>query len=214
MQKYQRWFVTVIFALALLQPFTHASAASMYHVSVDTSSLASSTGFLDLQFNPGDTTAPSATALLNGFGGDSTLNSGAVVDGNVLGALPGSLNFSNGTAFNAVLQPVTFGNLFDFTINFSGAYETALSGSGTRFSLALLDTFYNPLASVDPAGTILQFEVMPGGNVSATTFDASFGAPSIVTLSAVPVPAALPLLAAALSLFGFTRRRPSCDECV
>ena len=105
MQQFKHWLVSAAFALVLLQPFATTSAASVYHVSVDTSSLFGSTGFIDLQFN-------------------------------------------------AVLQPVTFGNAFDFTINFSGAYETMLSGPGTRFSLALLDTANNPLATVDPAGTM------------------------------------------------------------
>jgi hypothetical protein len=208
MQQVKQWFVVAVFAFVTLQPFATASAATVYQVSVDTSSLYGTTGYLDLQFNPGDVTSPSATATLRGFSGDVTLDSGAVVDGSASGALPGTLSFGNDTPFNAALQPVTFSNVFGFTISFSGAYETAVSGSGTRFSLALLDPAYDPLATVDPVGTILQFELMPGGAVAATTFNAdAFGAESIVTLTAVPVPAALPLLASAFALFGFARRR-------
>lgn len=216
MQSIKQLWTGLLLALVLLQPSTPVSAATAYHVSVDTASLVGTAGFLDLQFNPGDVTAPAAMALLNGMAGDLTLNAGAVVDGSVTGALPGPLSFANDTAFNAVLQPVTFGNVFDFTINFSGAYEGALSGSGTRFSLALLDTFYNPLATVDPAGTILQFDLMPGGDVSATTFDVMLGTPSIVSLTAVPLPAALPLLFSALGVVGFMRRSaaqtPACSS--
>lgn len=208
MQQFKQWLVSAAFALVLFQPFAATSAASVYHISVDTSSLFGSTGFIDLQFNPGTVAAPAALATLTGFSGDATLNSGVVVDGSASGALPGALNFVNDMPFNAVLQPVTFGNAFDFRINFSGAYETVLSGPGTRFSLALLDTANNSLASVDPAGTILQFELMPGGNISPANFAAdTFGTASVVTLTAVPVPAALPLLMSALALLGFTGRR-------
>jgi hypothetical protein len=208
MQQIKQRIALAVFAVFLLQPFANASAATIYHVSVDTSSLFGTAGYFDLQFNPGDVTSPSATATLSGFSGDVTLESGAVVDGGVSGALPGTIEFDNAAPFNAVLQPVTLRDAFDFTIRFSGAYETTASGSGTRFSLVLLDSSYEPLATVDPVGTILQFELMPGGGVAATTFDAdAFGAESIVTLTAVPVPAALPLLASALVGFGFARRR-------
>lgn len=206
-QLSQLLFGTVL-ALVFLQPLATATAATVYNVSVDTTSLFGTTGYLDLQFNPGGVSAPAATATLNGFFGDITLGGLATNDGSMSGVLPGSLVFNNDTAFNAVLQPSAFGNVFGFTISFSGAYETALSGSGTRFSLAVLDDNFDPLATVDPVGTILQFELAPGGAVTATTFNADvFGAESIVTLTAVPVPAALPLLASAFALFGFARRR-------
>lgn len=208
MRQLTPWLFRTVSVLMLLLTYTSAQAAATYHVSVDSSSLFGNSGFLDLQFNPGDISAPAAAAILSGFSGDATLEPGVMVDGNAAGTLPTPLYFVNDTAFNAVLQPVTFGNAFDFTISFSGAYETTLTGSGTRFSLALLDPGYNPLATVDPVGTILQFELMPGGGIDATTFDAdAVGTPSIVTLTAVPVPAALPLLISGLALLGFMRRR-------
>lgn len=208
MQLFKQWLATAVLALVLLQPYATANAASAYHVSVDTSSLFGGTGFIDMQFNPGDVAAAAAVATVTGFSGDAILSSTVEMDGNTSGALPGSLTFINDTPFNAVLQSVLFGNTFDFTINFSGAYETAQAGSGTRFSLALLDAGYDTLASVDLAGTILQFELMPGGTLGATTFaaDAS-GAPSVVTVAPIPLPAALPLLVSALAVFGFASRR-------
>lgn len=75
-----------------------------------------------------------------------------------------------------------------------------MAGFATRFPLALLDLDYNPLATVDDIGTILRFELMPGGvNV--------LGTPFIITLIAVALPAALPLLTSALALLAAVRRR-------
>lgn len=209
--RHLRLLFGAMISLLMLQPFVPAQAASTYHVSVDSSSLFGNSGFLDLQFNPGDVSAPAATALLSDFAGDATLAPGATVDGSVSGTLPAPLLFGNGAPFDAVLQPVTFGNGFAFTISFDGAYQTTPTGSGTRFSLALLDPNYSPLATVDPAGTVLQFELVPGGEVDPVTFDAdTHGARSIVALNAVPVPAALPLLASGLAVLGLIRRRSKC----
>lgn len=211
MRKRKQWWSGSLLALVLLQPSLPVAAASLYHVSVDTSSLSGSTGLIDMQFNPGDITSPPAFGDVLNFASLEILTGPIEYDGFSAPALtpPGRLaEFYNGTPFNAALLPVTFNSSFHFDIAFYGDYETAIDGAGTRFSLSLLDGDENPLATVDPVGTILQFELVPGGAVNATTFDADFsGAPSVVTLSAVPVPAALPLLVSALGLVGFMRRR-------
>lgn len=210
MGQLKRLRASAFVAFMVWQPFSDVFAAMSYSVHVDTTMLSGMSGYIDLQFNPGDVTAPTALADLANFSGNLTFNDAPIVEGDVTGAWPGALLFGNGAALNAELQPVTWGSGFNFDVIFSGDYETALGGSATRFSLGLLDSNLDPLATVDPVGTILQFELMPGGAVIATTFDAdSAGTSSIVTLSAVPVPAALPLLASALALLSLLRRRQS-----
>lgn len=213
MRNLKQWWSGSLLALVLLQPSLPVSAASLHHVNVDTSSLFGSTGLIDMQFNPGDLTSPLAYGNVSNFSSYDILTGPIEYDGIAVPALtpPGLLaQFGNGTPLNVALLPVMFSSSFSFDIAFYGDYETAINGSGTRFSLSLLDNDENPLTTVDPVGTILAFEIMPGGAVSATTFDAdSFGSPSVVTLSAVPVPAALPLLLSALGFLGLVRRRVS-----
>jgi len=186
-------------------------AAMIYHVNVDTTALTATTGYLDLQFNPGGGGATGAQVALSGWVSDAGLSAGAAYDGSVTGALPGSLTFLNGQALNALLQPLTYGSYIQFDLVFSGAYENQSAGVGTRFSLALLDSTYDSLLTTDTNGTVLQFELGDNGETVPMTFasDVSGGTP-VSTVSAVPLPAALPLFLLGLMTLGasrVTRRR-------
>jgi MYXO-CTERM domain-containing protein len=179
-----------------------AALVTIYDVSIDTTSIAAQSGFLDLQFNPGTATALAATATVSGFLAGGTLGS-PTVDGSVTGALPGTLVFGNGTPFNAVLQPLTpFGTAFSFRVSFDGAFASASTGVGTTFSLGVLgpDPDYPPLLGANPDGRSLLFELGPG-NITYTTFDASIG------VTPVPEPAAWMLVVGGLALLALIARR-------
>lgn len=203
--------IMVLLLVGLASP-VYASLLN-YEVTIDTSALLGSVGYVDLQFNPGTITAPAAQAALTLFSSDATLQSGVQVDGDVAGVLPGIVLFSNTTPFNAVLQPMTFGNTASFHLNFSGAFTTMLSGANTLFSASLLDGDFNSLLTVDPIGTLLQFDLAPGGGITTTTFNAAIGTPSVVgvvAVAAVPVPAAVVLFGTGLAgLVGWQRKRLS-----
>ena len=77
--------------------------------------------------------------------------------------------------------------------------------------MALLDNAYDSLLTTDSSGTVLQFELSDNGVTVPMTFasDVSGGTP-VSTVSAVPLPAALPLLLLGLMTLGasrVTRRR-------
>jgi hypothetical protein len=182
-----------------------------YQITVDTSTLTGTTGYVDLQFNPGTLTAPGAQAALSGFGGPTLLSgdpqTGAT--GNVTGALPGPLLFSNTTVYNDFFQAVTFGTTTTFNVNFSGAFTTASSGSNTTFSVSLYDASgTNPIFTTDPSafgGSFLRMDLAPGGGV--TTFNTAIN-PSAVSVAAVPIPAAVVLFGSGLvGLVGWQRNR-------
>ena len=185
-----------------------AAAATVFHVNVDTSSLAGTTGYLDIQFNPGQALAPAASADLSGFSGDAVLLSGATLDGGASGNLPGTLHFNNTTPFNALLQPVNFGNAFSFDAAFSGNFLTSGGNIGTTFSLALLDASNATLKSIDIDGRLLRFELAPGGQVTPSTYASdNMGGQPLATVAAVPLPGTLMLLLSGMSMLGYTFRR-------
>lgn len=195
----------------LLTATAPAFALLSYHIQIDTSTLLGTTGFLDFQFNPGSAPAPAATAVVFNVSGATFADPASdppIVDGDVSGALPtpGTLTFGNSTSFNAYLAPVTFGALFQFTLNLDG--ETGNNGPNTAFSLAALDGNFNPQLPADPGGyALLTLDRDPAsGRVAYLNPN-----PSVVTITTVPEPSALALLVAGMGLLTLTTlagRRP------
>jgi hypothetical protein len=152
-------------ALLLLLSSSPALAALTYHLTLDSSSLAGQQGFLDVQLIPGESPgAPSAIATLSDFmisGG--ALGAPVSIDGDVTGNLPGEVTLGNGTALNAILQPLSpVGNSISLQISFAGDFLTTPSSIGTSFSLALLDAQLNPLLSGDANGRLVVFDLADG----------------------------------------------------
>ena len=174
-------------------------------VSVDTSLLQGSTGFLDLQFNPADVGTPGALASISGFAGSLGLVGAPMPDGAVTGALPGTVQLANATAFNSYFQAVQFGALFRFVVDFTGDFLTQPSALGTSFSLALLNDALAPLLTNDVSGSLLRFELQ-AGQVTFQAFQANGRVAATVTPVPLPGTAVL-FVAGALLLFGQALRR-------
>lgn len=171
-----------------------ALADSTVRVELNTATLGGS-GWLDLQFNPADGSTPPAWAeltQLSGFAGGA----GVVLDGDAA-STPSGYRIGNGTAFNAVLQGVTYGGILSFNVTFSGD-TSALSGS--RFSIAALDGNYLPLGAASGEGLLAQVEWQ--GQATITTFD-----PQIASVTAVPEPSSFLMLGAGLLLLTSALRR-------
>ena len=203
MNALTRSFVVAAMGFCLALP---ASAAT-YQVSVDTSSLSGSSGYLDFGF-AGLADSPAATsfvyALSGGFAlGAPLLDGAALVD-------PHGWRLGNDGDFNAVFQSWQFGSSLQFTVDFGGAWQTATNGSGNTFSLKLWDGgASSSQLTTDSAGDVLRFQLAPGGGVGVETFARDIaGAPSPVTVSAVPEPESCAMLLVGLvAILGTARRR-------
>src|ERR1700693_1308573 len=86
----------------LLPPHILADAIT-YQISVDISSINSSSGFLDFDFAPGND-SQAAFVTISDFSTDGSLVGAPQVNGGVSGTLPGALTINNSTQFNDYFQ--------------------------------------------------------------------------------------------------------------
>jgi hypothetical protein len=165
-------------ALLLAAAAGSARAGSVtYNVSVNTSSLDGSSGYIDSQFNPGGSGALPATAAVSGFVTDGSLQSAAPlnsISGSVSGMLPATLTFSNNTIFNDYFEGLSFGNTINFALTLSGPAVGNSGAVGSSFAFSLYDgTGSTPLLTTDPNGSVLTINVNADGTTSVETFPQS-----------------------------------------
>ncbi|MFY7863972.1 NF038129 family PEP-CTERM protein [Roseateles sp.] len=144
-------------------PLVSSSSALNYHVVVNTADLPNpgSTGWLDLQFNPGLDTAPAASAKVSNFAGALKAGVAAIPFGAVSGSLPGTLLFSNAAGWNDMFQAIVMGGVFSFDLSFGGAFASAIGAdAGSTFSLALYgEDQATELGSSATSGSLLSFDL-------------------------------------------------------
>jgi hypothetical protein len=189
-----------------------ARADLVLNVSVQTSPLSAQSGYLDFQFNPGDSSALPATASVSGFqsvGG--TLAPTATLTGDASGSLPGTVTLNNSTPFNDAFQGFTFGDSFSFTLTLSGpAVDNPGGTTGSAFALSLYAADgITPLLTTDPNGSVATIDLNANGTATIYTFSESqtdsTHAATVTLAGAVPEPSALTLLAFAVACAGLIK---------
>lgn len=191
---------TFLFAFVLAAA---CSAATLYQVTVDTSSLgASASGFLDFQFNGSGNPSPSGTAVVSGFSGSNLTvdDSLAQVFGAVSGNLvPGPLQIANTDPFNDYFVPFSIsgaGSNFTFQVALTGDILNPPPGNldGTDFALLIFaDDGFTPLLTQD--GQLARIAIDALGGVVEEAF-----APAIVAPVVIPEPSTWMLAAAGLGM--------------
>jgi hypothetical protein len=191
-----------LLALVIAAGTSLASAQTM-HVELDTS-LFSDTGWLDLQFNPSNLPAASASAMisnLSGFGSSAD----AQLAGDVQQQAGGFL-FGNSTSWNDLFHSVAFGGKVSFDVSFSGLSDASPAAIPSKFSVALYGADgATQLGNVDQFGNLLSLTWQP--TVGAGTVSSEIADHAIGSVSAVPEPTTWAMLGAGLALVSFARRR-------
>jgi hypothetical protein len=178
-----------------------------FDVTVDTSSVATQTGAIYLQFNPGLNSDPATVTITNFLigGSGSLLSSPPIqIDGDVTGALSAPpLIIGNTSGLNDYLHFLLFGD----TLSFRSTISTTVSGaadSGSAFLIGLTsDDGLSPILTNDPGGFLAQVISDLQGNYAADSL--SSVATITPAVSAVPEPSSLSMAAAAVTVLWFLR---------
>ncbi|HVA46390.1 MAG TPA: FG-GAP-like repeat-containing protein [Pirellulales bacterium] len=161
--------------------------AADYQVTIDTSSLAGTAGFVDLQFNPGALPdAQAADVVISQFAGGAGTLGNATLTGAASGSLANTVQLANTSILNELTQALTYGGTLSFDVTLEGdALKLPLDGLfGSMFSLTLLGADgVTPVDTTAADGTALKIGVSPDGTTSLVADSAAGNA--LVHLAAV-----------------------------
>ncbi|NLX97962.1 MAG: hypothetical protein GXY83_17505, partial [Rhodopirellula sp.] len=157
----------------------HGEDHALYHVVIDTTSLAGQSGLFSVQFNPGALPdAPNAELTLSGFSANGGVLSPVVeTEGAASGDLADGATLQPTSLLNRLTQGLTFGQRIELDVRIAGEAIADPSlgpfGNAIGFQLLAADGV-TPLLTVDSSGAVLTVLVDSDG---ATRSEAALFAP-------------------------------------
>ena len=157
----------------------------------------------------------SASLQILNFTSNGTLAGSPTLTGDVAGALPGTVNFDNGTAFNDYFEGFTYGSTLSFQVNLFGPALSSPDGTSTSGSTFAFSMFSDAAGTMPTltTNTTEGFAATIDVNLDGTTTVAISSAQTTVvpaSAPAIPEPSTLSLMAVGVGLwlaFGFRPQR-------
>jgi hypothetical protein len=205
-QRTSLFGASFLFVVSFLCFASMASAVPItYDVTVDTSTISGTAGSFEFQFNPGPLVTQSASLQILNLAGNGTLAGSPALTGDVAGALPATLTFDNGTAFNDYFEGFTYGSTLSFQVSLFGPALSSPNGtstSGSRFAFSMFSDAAGtiPVLTTD---TTNGFAFTVDVNLNGTTAVTNFSSQTTVVPATgiVPEPGTLPLMGVAIGLW-------------
>src|SRR5271165_284141 len=207
MRKLSSLFIASLLCLCFASV---ASAGDItYQVTVNTASIAGTTGSFDFQFNPGPLITQAASLDILAFGGNGSLVGAPMLTGSVVGALPGPLTFQNSTAFNDYFQGFTYGSSLTFDVHLYGPALTSPNGTATSGSTFAFSMFGDPAGTMPvlTTDTTDGFAFLVNINLDGTTTVIDYSLQTtVVPAPAVPEPNAISVMFTGMAIALVTLR--------
>lgn len=193
------------FALCLLLGLAptpgQANTTKSFDVSIDTTALAGTSGYLAFDLVAGSPASTSSVSVID-FLSTGTLGSSSSA-GDALGSLSAPpLVLTASTFYSGFLQGIDFGAGFtSFRLDLSAAYDA--SAIPDSFAFFLLDATQTPIETSDPTGAGALFVIDLDAVVNPQVFDSPLAQ---AALTLVPEPASVLMMLAGLGLLLAWRR--------
>jgi hypothetical protein len=185
MIKYAAPFIIALFGFAS----TALAAPITYDVAVNTSSVSGTAGSLDFEFNPGPLVTQAASLQILSFASDGSLAGSPALTGNVAGALPATVTFDNGTAFNDYFEGLTYGSTLSFHASLFGpalSVPDGTSTSGSTFAFSMFSDAAGTMPTLT-TNTTEGFAFTIDVNLDGTTTVTNFSAQTTVVPATTPI---------------------------